>query len=219
MGTSIAATKQASASPNSVQALVNVQSNSPLADPTAFLFANLTTVRAQLNLSNSFICVNFVLTKTTQPNASVYIYAFTANFVNIGSSAAIPYIGAPGPVGPQGIPGPQGTPGLRGPTGTQGFNGLPGVTGSTGPQGPTGPFGGPPGPTGEIGATGLQGPTGQIGPQGPTGQLGPTGPGSFDAYWGELICVSGAGQLLTNAGQFYPISQWTNVGEFSRKIG
>ena len=100
--------------------------------------------------------------------------------------------GATGPTGPTG---PTGTTGAQGTQGTQGTAGADGATG----------------PTGTTGAVGATGTTGAVGPTGTTGAVGADGAGV--AYYGSISVDEGASaQTLTNAGQYYSVTQFAVNG-------
>ncbi len=127
MGVTIAAMKVPSANPNVVNAIISIQSDSQLLDPSSFLFANFATVLNKLALPSNYVIVDLILTQITNPAPLAFVYAFRTAFVLRGSAASIPYFGPPGPPG------------------------------ATGPRGPTSGLVGPPGPTGPQGATGTGG--------------------------------------------------------------
>ncbi len=130
MGVTIAAMAVPSANPNVINAVVSIQSDSQLLDPSSYLFANFATVQAKLGLPGNYVIVDLILTQITNPAPLAFVYAFRIAFVARGSPASIPYFGPPGPPG------------------------------ATGPRGPTSGLVGPPGPTGPMGATGAQGSSG-----------------------------------------------------------
>lgn len=107
-----------------------------------------------------------------------------------------PY-GEQGPEGPAGATGAPGATGPQGPIGLTGAAGPIGPTGATGPEGATGPTG-----AGVTGATGVQGPTGltgSTGPAGATGVSGPAGPAGISASNPEVVTLSYASTVNTDA--------------------
>jgi hypothetical protein len=167
----LTAVRGASYNPTVISANIVIKSDQSLPDPTGFLFANASSIYAQLSAPNTFIN-NIVLTGYAFLSGQ-YVYTFSAVLIAQGAAAPIQYV--PGPQGPMGLQGPIGPQGPMG-IGVQGPQGFQGIPGLQGPQGVTGPFGGPPGPTGPTGPDGVQGSPGVTGLQGLQGSPGVTGP-------------------------------------------
>jgi len=182
MAVSLGVQKVPSESPDVVQAVVLLTSDSVLRDPLGTLTSPeiMQQILQILEISQADWALTWV---TAAPPLSVFgswQYNFSLRFLRNGASSALLQQfqgppGFPGKKGDIGPPGPQGNlggPGGPGPTGGIGPTGAQGPTGADGVTGATGPSGGPPGPTGPEGATGPTGPAGATGATGPAGASG-----------------------------------------------
>src|SRR5271156_6016587 len=120
------------------QAIVIINSDIALSNPTGTLFANFGQVYTSLGITAATWSVQLLyFARYTNPAPNFFSYSFTIQFQQAGNFASVVFRGPPGPPGP---------PGSTGPTGA--FGGPPGPTGPTGPRGSTGPsVPGPIGPT------------------------------------------------------------------------
>jgi hypothetical protein len=127
MGISLSAVKKFS-SPDVVEALIILNSDSALNSPATTLVNNLGTALQQLGIQpNAFILDEMSLIRATAPSNQIpsffFSYSFTVRFNRSGSQSLGRFQGPVGPAGPPGQPGQQGAQGIQGSAGPTGPGG------------------------------------------------------------------------------------------------